>query len=124
VGRITRFGIRPRTRRCGAGELYRAQGGLDESQYLAHVPAKHALGLDPRVGTGSPIRTCANKNLPRSRDIGCRMLGLLRGERVEIDEMRIVVGGIAVLPAAMNVHQGLNPPGIEIVHMLMPQRHR
>ena len=26
---------------------------------LAHVPAKHALGLDPRVESGSPTRTCA-----------------------------------------------------------------
>jgi hypothetical protein len=25
----------------------------------AHVPAKLALGLDPWVATGSPIRTCA-----------------------------------------------------------------
>src|SRR5205807_3084168 len=26
---------------------------------LAHLQAKHALGLDPRVDTGSPTRTCA-----------------------------------------------------------------
>jgi hypothetical protein len=25
-----------------------------------HVPAKHALGLDPRVASGSPTRTCVN----------------------------------------------------------------
>jgi hypothetical protein len=27
---------------------------------IKHVPAKHALGLDPRVETGSPTRTCVN----------------------------------------------------------------
>jgi hypothetical protein len=38
---------------------------------------------------------------------------LLRGERIEIDELRIVVMGIAIEPsAAMNVHQGLHTPGI------------
>jgi hypothetical protein len=26
---------------------------------LAHVPAKHALGLDPKVESGSPTGTCA-----------------------------------------------------------------
>ena len=30
---------------------------------IAHVPAKHALGLDPRVESGSPTRTCANTRI-------------------------------------------------------------
>jgi hypothetical protein len=30
---------------------------------VAHIPAKLALELDPRVSTGSPISICANKNL-------------------------------------------------------------
>ena len=30
---------------------------------IAHVPAKPALGLDPRVGSGSPTRTCANTTI-------------------------------------------------------------
>ena len=29
----------------------------------AHVPAKHALGLDPRVESGSTTRTCANTRI-------------------------------------------------------------
>ena len=29
----------------------------------AHVPAKHALGLDPRVESGSPTRTCVNSGI-------------------------------------------------------------
>jgi len=62
---------------------------------------------------------------PRSRNIGLGALLLLCGERIEIDELRIVRIGIAVEPsAAMNVHQGLHTPGIQIVHMLMPQRER
>jgi hypothetical protein len=27
-----------------------------------HIPAKHALGLDPRVDTGSPMRICVSKD--------------------------------------------------------------
>jgi hypothetical protein len=42
------------------------------SRCLAHVPAKHApigsLGLDPRVGSGSPTRTCANRRIYGARD--------------------------------------------------------
>jgi hypothetical protein len=30
---------------------------------LAHVPAKHALGLDPGVDAGSPTRTCASERI-------------------------------------------------------------
>ena len=50
---------------------------------------------------------------------------LLRSKRIEIDELRIVRTGLAVGPfAAMNVNQGLHTPGIQIVHVLMPQRDR
>src|SRR5919198_288244 len=41
---------------------------------LAHVPAKPALGLDPRVDTGSPTRTCATlinlEHVPDSNGTG------------------------------------------------------
>ena len=30
---------------------------------LTHAPAKHALGLDPRVESGSPKRTCVNTGI-------------------------------------------------------------
>jgi hypothetical protein len=35
-----------------------------------HVPAKHALGLDPRVESGSPTRTCANTGIYSARECG------------------------------------------------------
>jgi hypothetical protein len=50
---------------------------------------------------------------PRSRNIGLGSLPLLCDERIEIDELRIVLIGIAMEPsAAMNVHQGLHTPSI------------
>jgi hypothetical protein len=59
----------------------------------------------------------------RSRHIGLGALFLLCGERIEINELRIVLIGIAMDPsAAVNVYQGLHASGIQIVHMLMPQR--
>src|ERR1700727_269956 len=60
----------------------------------------------------------------RSCNIGPDGL-FLCGKRIEIDELRIVGTGLAVgHVAAMNVNQGLYPPGIQMVHMLMPQRYR
>jgi hypothetical protein len=51
--------------------------------------------------------------LPGSRDVGLGALLLLCGERIEIDELKIVAWGIAIEPsAAMNVHQGLHTPRI------------
>jgi hypothetical protein len=48
---------------------------------------------------------------------------LLRGQHIEIDELRIVGTGLAVGPvAAMNVNEGLHTPGIQMIHMLMLQR--
>jgi hypothetical protein len=35
---------------------------------LEHDPEKHALGLDPRVGTGFPKRSCSNKKIERNDD--------------------------------------------------------
>jgi hypothetical protein len=35
---------------------------------LEHDPEKHALGLDPRVGTGFPKRSCSNKKIERDDD--------------------------------------------------------
>jgi hypothetical protein len=50
---------------------------------------------------------------PRSRNICLGALLLLCGERIEIDDLRIVLMGIAIGPsAAMNMHQGLHTPGI------------
>src|SRR5947199_7934713 len=49
----------------------------------------------------------------RLRNIGSGALLFPCGERIEIDELRIVWMGIAVeLSAAMDVHQGLHTPGI------------
>jgi hypothetical protein len=33
---------------------------------LAHIPAKPARGLDPRVDAGSPTRLCADQRLGRT----------------------------------------------------------
>ena len=45
--------------------------------------------------------------------------------RIEINELRIVLIGIAIDPcAAMNVYQRLHTPGIQMVDVLMPQRDR
>jgi len=61
----------------------------------------------------------------RSCNISSDALLLLCGKRIEIDELRIVGTRLAVEPfAAMNVNQGQHTPGIQIVHMLMPQRDR
>jgi hypothetical protein len=35
---------------------------------LEHDPEKHALGLDPRVDTGFPKRSCSNKKIERDDD--------------------------------------------------------
>ena len=35
---------------------------------VEHDPEKHALGLDPRVGTGFPKRSCSNKKIERDDD--------------------------------------------------------
>jgi hypothetical protein len=32
------------------------------------IRKKHALGLDPRVGTGFPKRSCSNKKIERDHD--------------------------------------------------------
>ena len=51
--------------------------------------------------------------ITRSRNICWSALLLLCGERIEIDDLRIVLMWIAIGPsAAMNMHQGLHTPGI------------
>ena len=61
------------------------------------------------------------------RNVGSGNVGLrwrLLGEqRIEIDELRIVSRGSPEPCAAMKMHQGLHAPGVEMVHMLMPQRY-
>jgi hypothetical protein len=55
----------------------------------------------------------AGRSQPRSRNIGLGALLLLCGDRIEINELRIVLMGIAIDPsAAVNVYQGLHTPGI------------
>src|SRR5580692_8546338 len=50
---------------------------------------------------------------------------LVGSERIEIDELGIVGCRLAlVFAAAVDVHQGLYPPCVQIVRMLMPQRDR
>jgi len=57
-------------------------------------------------------RICAHW-LMASGNVGPSALDFPGGERIEIDELRIVVMGIAMEPsAAMDVHQGLHTPGI------------
>ena len=49
----------------------------------------------------------------RSRNVGLGALLLRCGERIEINELRIVLMEIAIGPSsAMNVHQGLHTPRI------------
>src|ERR1700754_3592088 len=63
-----------------------------------------------------PARDC-------SGDVGLgARLFLVDDERIEIDEVRIVLGKIAMEepPAAVDMHQGLHASRIEIVDMLMP----
>src|SRR5262249_36208235 len=46
-------------------------------------------------------------------------------KRIEIDELRIVGGGLGLaVAAAMDMHQGLHPPRVDIIGVLMPQRQR
>ena len=83
--------------------------------------------IEPAVYQDRPRRRHprGGGSYPRSGNIGLGALLLPRGERIEIDQLRIVLFGIAMeSSAAMNVHQGLHPPGIQIVDMLMPQRDR
>jgi len=57
------------------------------------------------------------------RNIGLRARLVFGNQSIEIDELRIVLLGVAVEPrAAMKVHQCLDTPGVEMVHMLMLQR--
>jgi hypothetical protein len=59
----------------------------------------------------------------RLRDISLGAFLSLCAERIEIDQLRIVVIGVAMEPsAAVYEHQGLHTPGIQIVDMLVPQR--
>jgi hypothetical protein len=58
---------------------------------------------------------------PSLRNMGLCALLLLCDQSIEIDDLRIVVLGIALEPfAAAKMHQGLPTAGIEIVRMLMP----
>jgi predicted CoA-binding protein len=63
--------------------------------------------------------------LPPSSDVGLLACLFRIGKGIEIDELRIVPISLGLqAAAAMNVHQGLHAPRIEIVHMLVPQRDR
>src|SRR6516225_8041986 len=62
---------------------------------------------------------------PPSGYVGLSALGVRHDERVEIDELRIVLEKVAMVPAAaMDMHQRLHAAGVEKVDMLMAQRHR
>src|SRR5260370_17906031 len=110
------------------------RGSLHRSRKRA-ILSVMAAPLSPLIvgaaqyGQDAPERPrgqwAVDQDPPRSRNIGSGTLLPARGERIEIDELRIVRIGIAIeLSAAMNVHQGLHTPGIQIVRMLMPQRDR
>src|ERR1700676_587262 len=80
---------------------------------------------DASVFEMPPRTTLSWMPATRSCNTSPDALLLLCGKRIEIDELRIVGTGLAVEPvAAMNVNQGLHTPGIQIIHMLMPQRDR
>src|SRR5258707_13617686 len=110
------------------------RGSLHRSRKRA-ILSVMATPLSPLIvglaqyGQDAPERprgqSAVDQDHPRSRNIGSGTLLPACGERIEIDELRIGRIGIAIeLSAAMNVHQGLHTPGIQIVHMLMPQRDR
>src|SRR6266404_8208165 len=110
------------------------RGSLHRSRKRA-ILSVMATPLSPLIvglaqyGQDAPERprgqSAVDQDHPRSRNIGSGTLLLPCGERIEIDELRVVRIGIAIeLSAAMNVHQGLHTPGIQIVRMLMPQRDR
>jgi hypothetical protein len=50
---------------------------------LKHDPEKHALGLDPRVGTGFPKRSCSNKKIERDDDSKKSHPALVRTEALK-----------------------------------------
>ena len=76
---------------------------------------RRAGSIARRNGRADALKRNVRQSTPasaRSRNIGLGAL-LPCGERIEIDELRIVVIGFATEPsAAMNVHQGLHTPGI------------
>ena len=88
---------------------------LTEVEYLGRpisstdLRSEHlSLGRLTALVVGNPCRLLS----PRSRNI-CLGALLRCGERIEIDDLRIVLMGNAIGPsAAMNMHQGLHTPGI------------
>jgi hypothetical protein len=73
------------------------------------------LRKEKRVKTGNP-------ELLGHAGLGALQLG---GKRIEIDELGIIGGRLAlVFTAAMDMHQGLHAPCVQIIHVLMPQRNR
>ena len=104
-------------------------------RYQEHPGSRKSYGL--KVISGCPYGSVATRDAHildsasarRGRMSATRSCNfspdafILRGKRIEIDQVRIVVGtGLAVGPvAAMNVNQSLDTPGIQIVHMLMLQ---
>jgi hypothetical protein len=94
-----------------------------ESHIVVHGDARFTVGCfgtilarrlrqGGRKSTTWDIEACPCPS-PRSRNIGSGTLLVACGERIEIDELRIVWIGIAIeLSAAVHVHQGLHTPGI------------
>src|SRR6266481_3926327 len=110
------------------------RGSLHRSRKRAILPFM-ATPLSPLIAVLAQYRqdaperargqSAVDQDHPRSCNIGSGALLFAGGERIEVDEVRIVWMRIAIeVSAAMNVHQGLHTPGIQIVHMLMPQRDR
>src|SRR5438046_3109536 len=73
---------------------------------------------------GEVRRSTTARRSPGLRNIGLRARYLLREQSIELDELRIVSLGFAKSCAAMEMHQGLHPAGVEMVDMLMLQRYR
>jgi hypothetical protein len=65
---------------------------------------------------------CINRT---SGNVGARARLIVRSKRVEIDALRLIWLAVLLNPiAAVHMHQGLHAAGIEVIDMLMAQRHR
>ena len=120
--------------------MHRALSGLIANEHPLTESGTHPPGpprLKPRAAISSPLLACERCRRPpngcrrncrpslsvRSGHVGLGRLRFLCDQHVEVDAQRIVLDGLAEeAPGAMDVHQGLHAPCVEIVDMLMPQR--
>ena len=80
---------------------------------------------DKRDAFGRGSRSIESLHHRASGNVGARTRLLVGSERIQIDALRLV--GLDTLfnrVAAVNMHQGLHTPGVEMIDMLMAQRDR